>query len=252
MASTPRPAAKTTPAAARRRAAATGRSLPLLPPVTVARFEEALALVEQLVDEQTDVFIAKAQDYRERHRNGTERALSAAEAVQIAAGLASAVAAPPVDVAVALQQSDLRAYDEPEPVELLMRAGVATAPAFMGAVQRFVALIEMPADTFRAAREAQTLEQALTDAATAMAYEDLDGTDGARARAARALEHFTAAAGASPGKAWSLLPRALWQAVQQATSALGLAQGPSSLIGSAPNMDGLGETSSTTSPTSKP
>lgn len=250
MPSPPRANQKTKTTAARRKSpAAVRRSLP---PITVARFDEALQLVEAIVDEQTDLFIAKAQDYRERHRAGTERGLTATEAGQLAASMSAVVASPPVDVAVALQQSDLRGYDEPEPVELLLRAGIATAPAFMAAVQRFVALIEMPAGEFRAAREDARLDQALDAAVEAMEYEDLSGTDGARERAQRAFEHFATDAGATPGKALSLLPRALWSAVEQATSALGLRRAQSSLTGSLPSMDGTDQTSSTTPVTSTP
>lgn len=223
-----------------------------LPPVTPARFEEALALIDTLVDEQTDLFIAKGQEYRERHRAGTERRLTAQEAAQVAAAWSTAQDLPPVTVAEAVQQSELRAYDEPQPAEILLRAGIATAPAFMGAVQRFVALIEMDSVRFREHRELGKLGEALDRAVDEMQYVDLDGDDGARARAQRAFEHFSLAAGASSGKAWSLLPKALMQVVEQATSSLGLAPGPSSLTGSPPSTDGLAATSSTDSATPRP
>ncbi|HET6502102.1 MAG TPA: hypothetical protein VFG87_15205 [Amycolatopsis sp.] len=224
---------------------------PALPPVTIARLEEALGLIDELVDEQTDVFVAKGHEYRERHRAGTERRLTAFEASQVAAAMTSGDGLPPVTLAVAVQESDLRAYDEPEPLELLLRAGVATAPGWMDAVKRFVALIEMDPTVFREARENETLDEALTTAVAAMAYTDLDGPDGMRVRSQHALEHFAEAAGAGPGKAGGLLVRALWQAVEQATSSLGLQRGPSSLTGSPPSTDGLSETSSTTSDTAK-
>ncbi len=226
----------------------------VLPPVTPARFEEALKLVDELVDEQTDLFVAKGHEYRERHRTGTERHLTAQEAAQIAAAWSTAQDLPPVTVAEAVQQSELRAYDEPQPAEILLRAGIATAPAFMGAVQRFVALIEMDPDRFREARERgrHALAEALDADVAAREYDDLTGDDGARARAQRAFEHFSEAAGASSGKAWSLLPKVLMQVVEQATSALGLQPGPSSLTGSPPPTDGLAAPSSTTSPTRTP
>lgn len=227
-------------------------ALPKLPPVTVARFEEGIALVEAFVDEETDTIVRKGQEYREKHREGTERKLTAQEAAQVAAAMANAADLPPVTVAVAVQESDLRAYDEPEPLEILLRAGVATAPAAMRGVMRFVALIEMAPDKFREAREADGLAEALDAAVDAMAYEDMRGSAGARARAQRAFEHFAEAAGAEPGKALSLFPRALWQAIRQGTSSLGLQRQPSSLTGSPPNMDGAGETSSTTPDTSSP
>lgn len=211
-----------------------------------------MRLVEDLFDENVDVLIAKAQQYRERHREGTERPLTALEAAQVTAGWTVADDLPPVAVAVAVQQSDLRAYDEPEPMELLLRAGVATAPAAMGSVKRFVALVEMPADVFRAARESEELDQKLTEAVIAMAYEDLDGPNGLRERAQRAWEHFASAAGAGPGKAGGLLLRTLFKAVEQATQALGLQRAPSSLTGSPPSTDGLEGTSSTTPDSARP
>jgi hypothetical protein len=225
---------------------------PALPPVTVARFEEALGLVEALVDEQTDVFIAKGQEYRERHQAGTERRLTAMEAAQIAAAMASAQGLPPVVVAEAVQASELRGYDEPEPIEILLRGGIATAPECMATVKRFVALVEMAPDAFATAREAGKLDDALDVAVSAMDYEDLAGEAGARARAQRAFEHFSQAAGAGSGKVGGLLLKALWQAMEQATSALGLQRGQSSLTGSPPSTDGLAATSSTTSATSTP
>lgn len=218
----------------------------VLPPVTVARFEEAMSLVEALVDEQTDTFVRKGQEYRELHREGTSRPTTAREAAQIASAMANLGDLPAVQVAVAVQQSDLRGYDEPEPVEILLRAGIATAPAAMESVKRFVALVEMPAEKFQQAREAGELSEALDEAAKAMAYLPLDGM---RDRAQLALEHFAVAAGAE-GKTWSLFTRALWQAVQQASSSLGLTRAQSSLTGSPPSTDGVAATSSTTPATS--
>lgn len=243
------------PTPAKPKATVKAASRPALPAVTVARFQEALTLLDRLVDEQADLFIDKGQQYRQRHRAGTERKLNADEAAQVAAAMASAVGAealPPVVLAEAVQASDLRAYDEPQPVELLLAAGVATAPAAMQAARRFVALIEMPADTFREARDAGRLGAALDDAIRESEYDDLAGPDGARERAQAALEHFSQASGAGQGKAMGLLIRAWWQAMKQAIEGLGLTQPTSSLIGSPPSTDGLVETSSTTSRTETP
>lgn len=218
--------------------------VPKLPPVTVARFDEAMGLVEQLAGEETvSIFVTKGQEYRDIHREGSERRLTAMESAQVAAGMASGVGLPPVTLAVAVQESDLRAYDEPEPMELLLRAGIATAPAAMGTVKRFVALIEMSPGVFEEAREAGTLSRDLDAAAEAMATVPLKD---ARERAQCALEHFADAAGAAPGKAWGLLAQAMWQAISQAIDSLGLQRGPSSLTGSPPSTAGIEETSSTT------
>lgn len=254
---------------ARARKAPAPKQTPL-PPVTVARFEEALALVEELVDEQTDVFVAKGQQYRERHRTGTDRPLTAVEAAQIASVMAQD-GLPPVTLAVAVQESELRAYDEPEAKEVLLAAGAATAPAFMGAVKRFIALIEMPAREFQSTREQSEPPNAdelsdeeveaylaalpsLSEAIDARVRE-MDNVDlgDARDRANRALEHFAAAAGAASGKALGLMTRALFQALEQAATSLGLTVPQSvSLIGSAPSTDGLEQSSSTTSATATP
>ena len=85
-----------------------------LPVVTVARFEAASRLIEQLVEENTDMFVGKMHAYRERSRAGSSRALSAAEAAQVATGLATDLAAADrVAVAESVQASSLRAVDEP-------------------------------------------------------------------------------------------------------------------------------------------
>jgi hypothetical protein len=238
---------RTTKPAARKPAA--GRKLP---PLSVAHFEKALELVEALVNEETDVFVAAGQRYRERHRDGTERRLTAQEAAQIATAMADAAGLPPIAVAVAVQESDLRGYDEPDPKEMLMAAGAATAPAFMRAVKRFVALIEMPVDVLEQACESNTLDDAIDEAVQKMTYLPLAGPDGARERAQRAFDHFAVEAASSTGKALALLTRGWWQATQQAMTSMGYQSAPSSLTGSPPDTTGLAETSSTAPPTARP
>ena len=63
-----------------------------LPPVTVARFQEATRLIEVLVDENTDLFIDRMASYRERARAGSARRLTPAEAAQVAAAIGGAMA----------------------------------------------------------------------------------------------------------------------------------------------------------------
>lgn len=212
--------------AARKPAAPRAPRAPVLPPVTVARFEEAMRLLEQVVDEQTDVFIARGQAYREKHRDGTSRPLSAEEAGSIAAGLAVAHGEPPIAFAEQLQASDLRAHEQPEPVEVLLAAGVATAPAFTTAVLRLVALVEMPAIEFRAHVDDGTLSDALDAACEELRWVDLAEEGLGRAHAA--FEHFARAAGVEPGKAVGLVSRAVWQALNQAMSSLGVSASSSS------------------------
>lgn len=224
----------------------------VLPPVSPARFEETLGLVEQMVSDNYDEFVSKGQDSRRQHRQGSERPLTAFEAAQVAAAWASADGLPPITVAAAIQQSDLRATDEPEPNEILLRAGVATAPAVVGLVQRFVALIEMPSEDFQQARENGQLERTIDEAVATMAYENLTGPDGVRQRAQDAFEHFSMEVSSTPGKVVGLLARKIWESMQQAITDLGLQRAPSSLTGSPPSTDGLAATSSTTSATTTP
>ncbi len=241
---------RTTKAKAARRPAV--RKLAKLPPLSVAHFEKALELVEKLINEETDVFVAAGQRYRERHREGTERRLTAQEAAQIAGAMADAAGLPPITVAVDVQESDLRGYDEPDAKEILLASGAATAPAFMRTVKRFVALVEMPTDELERACESDTLDDAIDTAVKAMAYLPLSGPDGARARAQRAFDHFAVEAASSTGKALALLARGWWTAMTQAMTSLGYKSESSSLTGSPPDITGLGETSSTARPTATP
>ncbi len=225
---------------------APARPTPKLPPVTPARFTAVMGIVEALAEENTDVFIGIAQGYRERHREGTSRKLTAQEAAQIASAMADNAGLPPVTLAVAVQESDLRGYDEPEPLEILMRAGVATAPAAMTSVMRFVALMEMPADVFEAEYDQDTLDEALGAIVKTMNHQDIAGV---RERAQRAAEHLSQEVAGVPGKAMALLIRAQWQAVKMGMDALGYQKPSSSLTGSPPSTDGLSDTSSMESAT---
>lgn len=221
----------------------------MLPAVTVARFAEATRLIERLVDEQADLFIGHGNAYRTRHREGTSRPLHAAEAAQIAAAMLDDDT-PLEQRAANVQQSGLRAYDDATPQEVLLAAGLKTAPAFLHAALRIVALLEMPADQFELEREAGRLDEALDDTVGALEH---TGIEEMRERASSALSHLAAQAGAPPGEALALLGRAAWQAIQQGMSQLAIsAPTSSSLTGSPPPTDGRGETSSTTPPTATP
>lgn len=218
---------------------------PSLPPISVLRFERALELVDRLVDANTDAFIQHGQAYKERHRDASSRPLNAVEAAQIAAGLIDDTDA--VTRVQAIQDSDLRAYDEPGSDEVLLAAGVHVAPALLDAALMVTALIEMPADRFEQACDAQQLEEALDRAAAELKREGLKDM---RTRATRALEHFADAAGFSTGKALGLVTKAIWQALSQAMTHLSPeseAGSPSaSLTGSAPpTADSPAATSST-------
>ena len=219
-----------------------------LPVVTVARFEAASKLIEQLVEQNTDTFVEKMHAYRERQRAGTSRALSAAEAAQVAAGLATDLEpAERVKVAEDVQASGLRAVDEPSPQEVLLAAGLSTAPAFLDAALRFVALIELDADTFAEAYDAGTLDEALAPAIAVLRELPLED---ARVRAAAALDHLGSKAGVASGEGVRLLIQTMWQALQQAANQMApsLSSGLSSLTGSLEPTDGASGTSSIESP----
>lgn len=213
---------------------------PALPPVTGARFDEAMALVERLVQENASMFIARGQDYREQHRDGTSRPLNAVEVAQIAAGLGTDLQTASEQIAAA----GLEHHDEPEPREVLLAAGIGTAPAFMRAVLSVVALIELPADEFRDARKAGTIAETIS----AIVEELLDEHELAelRARASGAMEHLAAASGVEPGKAWATIGQSVWKALELATDQLAVRMRSSSSIGSAtPTADSPPTTSST-------
>lgn len=191
-----------------------------LPPVTVARFQEATRLIEVLVDENTDLFIDRMASYRERARAGSARRLTPAEAAQVAAAIGGAMdqdAAQVAQLAGKIQKGALRAVDEPNPQEVLLAGGLATAPAFIAAALQVVALLELPADAFEDAFEAGTLRNAVADAAAELSKLPLAD---ARARAARAMQNLAEGAGTSEGEAWSLLTSTVRQAFDNAVMAM--------------------------------
>jgi hypothetical protein len=201
--------------------------LPALPTIKVARFKEIGVLLERLVDANTDLLIDAGQRFRERHRAGTTRPLSSIEVAQIAAGLDVSLA----DAKAQIDDADLTAYDEADPMHLLLAAGVGTAPAWFDALLAVVALIELPDDAFRAARESgpQALRAAIAEGVVPL--EDLDLKD-ARARAQHAMDHLAAQSGVDSGKAWEVLGASVWQALTRAAEHLRTTPSTSSLIAS--------------------
>jgi hypothetical protein len=199
------------------------------------------------------VFLAAGQRYRDRHASAARRELTAEEAGEIAAGLAASLDTPAdlVELAAKVQQSDLRAVPPPAPQELLFAAGLATAPALIELIRRFVALIELPAVEFEEACETYTLDDALD--APARELRNLP-VEEARGRASAALEHFAGATGRTPGEAWALLARTVGSAFMEAMRQLAptLGSGSESLTGSAPSTGGPAGPSSTTPPTATP
>jgi hypothetical protein len=160
--------------------------------------------------------------------------------------MADAFQEAPEDLAARLQASDLRSFDDPSPKETLLAAGLATAPALMRAVRKFVALIEMPAAAFQDAREGGTLDLELDQVVTSQDDEPLVA---ARARATRAFEHLAQNVGVSPGEVMASLTTTVWEALEQAAGRIASQPSPElspSLTGSPEPTDGLDEMSSTT------
>lgn len=187
---------------------------PALPRVTVARFEQATLLIEALLVEKTSVFAEHATRYRREMRSRSERDLTATEAASIAAGLADALGTTdPAEAMLRVQQTGLRAHDDPPPGEVLMAAGLATAPAFLNAAMRLVALIELPDDALELAVENDALPAAL-DAAL-VDLRRLDMTE-AKDRADRALRHFADKSGVDPGEVVGLVAKMLGHALNTA------------------------------------
>jgi hypothetical protein len=215
--------------------------------ITVARFESAMLLLEELVAENTDLFIGKIHEYREKHRAGTDRALSPEEAAQVAAALSVAMTEgrDPVQVAADVQASDLRAYDQPGQTEILVAAGVSTAPAFIKAALRLVALLELPEDEFEAAYDAETLPAAIDGGVKELRKLDLAE---ARIRAKGALELLAEKSGAESGEGLRSLVQVVWRALNQAVQ---MGPGESSALSSLTGWDaptaGAEETVSTDS-----
>jgi hypothetical protein len=239
-------------AATRERTATRNGGRPAMPKIGVARMQAALQLVEDLVDEHTDLFIAKGQEFRDRYRNGNDRPFTAVEITQIAAGLGASLA----DAKGQIGEAGLSHHDEPTPQEVMFAAGVATAPAFLRSLLRLTALLELPKDEFDDARENDQLDEAITERARGYEDEDLD-LEEMRARAAVALEHLSAATGVTPGKAWEMVTKTVTQGFGQALAVLTMPPSPSSLSGSstdsaATTADSPAPTSSTASPGGTP
>lgn len=213
---------------------------PPLPPVTVYKLEHASRLLERMAREKTAVFADAANAYANEHRARSSRPLTPVEAAQVAAGLAGVFEGRDgLDLAETVQTSKLRAVDEPNRIEVLLAAGVATAPEFLDIVLRLVALVEMSDHDVEEAAESGTLDDELNQRSKPLRHLELAA---ARARAAAALGHVAEAAGEPSGEAWGLIVRTISAALRDAIRPLSIS---SSLTGSLEPTDGLDERSST-------
>lgn len=221
-----------------------------LPPfISVTRFVAATELIERLYDENADLFTGRMQDARERARASSRRELTPTEAAQLALSMSDVLSGDvdPVDTAARLQDSGLRAVDEPAPMEVLLAAGVSTAPAFVRAAMRFLALMELDEDQLEEALDAGEIDEVLDDAVKQLRRQDLEDV---RNRTREALEMLGRKAGVGQGEALRLLIDTVWQALNQAANQMApsLSSGLSSLTDSPAPTDGPSETSDTESP----
>lgn len=222
-----------------------------IPVIGVARFNECLLLIERLLEQSTDTFLSAQARYADKHALATTRGLDAGEAVQLVTVLGDAMSNPQqfADASLKMQQDGPRVTQRPAQMEMLLAAGLATAPQFFTACLRLVALIEMPKDVFRQAREDGELAAAL-ETAHAKLLDDDESMDVTRARVIVALGAFAEAGGRPPGEGVRLLGQTIWQAIQQAMLLTGSEESWSRSIVSADSTeDGPPDMSSTTSPT---
>lgn len=230
MAAKPRPAAAT-----------------VLPPVTVMRLQAQTAFIDALVAENVDRFAERAGRYTDAFRERSERDLAPDEVAQIAGALGAAVGRSDLtDLLAEVQAANMRTRSNPPRMEALLSAGVATAPAAIDAVLRFVALTELEPDVFEEASERGNLELALEEPIRALRRLSI-GDANVRARAA--FNHLAAEAGQSPGEVVGLILRTLGTALSEAVGPLSL---NGSLIGSLARTGGADESASTDSPGETP
>lgn len=252
--------------------AAPKAAAPKLPPISVAKFEIAMQLLERLAAENTEKFIDKGQEFRAQHHAATERKLNETEAARVAAAIAAGympadatpeqamAEVPPAEVAklaARVQEESLQAWDEPASQDVLMHALVALAPALPILVMKLLVLVEMPDDELRPLAEQdelgdhEALDEALMERVREVRWETLESQ---RKRAQKAFEHFAKAAGFKPGKAMGLIAQSLWGALVEAMGRLNAAtdSASSSPTASATPTGSALNGLSTTPPTSVP
>jgi hypothetical protein len=183
-----------------------------LPAVTVARFEEALKLVDRIYEANVESSLTRLQDYRDRHRAATQRPLTAEEAVRWAAVARDILKEEPYTPAD-LQASGLYEYDQPGAKELLVAGGLATGTGLLDACRQFVALMELPATTFVEAYDTDMVQDAVEAAAAKFAHVELQE---AKQRTSAALTHFAAFQDGAPGEVLRSLIETVTGALEQA------------------------------------
>lgn len=170
---------------------------PALPPIILGKFETLLSLTETVLEENRAQLTEKMRTFADEHHDATRRPLTADEAVQAAAIMRDIVKEDVLDPAE-LQNGDLYAWDRPQPMELLVAAGLSTASTLVDALKQFVVVVESDTDEFLGALDGD-LQEWLDEQTTALSTVALSEV---RQRTEAALNHFAAEAGyASAGKA---------------------------------------------------
>ena len=187
------------------------------PVITAGHFEEIARLLDGLIEEKQALFVERLDQYRRQHREVCVRPLNPVEAMQLTAGLAGDLDVEQrVAFAERIQQSELRSYDPPAPLELQLAAGVALFPATLDVLMRLVALIEMSYDDIVEADD----ELPAAIGGRAKAFRSLEASE-FRGRAEKALEAWSAAAGSDVreglGTALRVVTHAMRNALQSAT-----------------------------------
>jgi hypothetical protein len=220
---------------------------PKLPPVTVMRLQALTTQIDAVVEENVDIFAARAGRYVDAFRLHSERDLAPDEVAQVAGAIGAVLGRTDVtELLSEVSASGLRTRTNPPRMEALLAAGSATAPAAIDAVLKFVALVELAPDEFEQASEADNLEMALVEPIRELKRLPLGE---ANTRARGAFEHLASEAGTPPGEAVSLILRALGTALSEAVGPLSQS---GSVIGSLAHMGGADASASTESPGEKP
>lgn len=206
-----------------------------LPPVTVAKLEETFDLLELLVAEHQDAFLARGQSYRDAHRKATSRKLRAEEAMQLAVAMSEDPAEQIKRAEEIQNDSSLVAYDEPAPIETLVASVMGMGSRTLKVLRQIIALVEMEPAVFEEACETGRLRPVVDERAAA-----LRGMEAGvlRDRGGAALAHYAAAAGLSPGEAMSLPLDTVWRALKTAASEMTSGSPQSSLTDSAASTEG--------------
>ncbi len=215
---------------------------PKLPPVTVARLQAAAAQIDGIIVDKANLFAERGGLYVAAFREHSERDLNPDEIAQLAGALGASLGRDDLpELLREVQDSGIRTRNDPPRGEVLLAAGLATAPAFVDACLSFVALIELPADEFEVAFDDGTILLALAEPIKQLRRL---GLSEANVRARAAFAHLASEAGQTPGEAVSLILRALGTALQ---TGIGPLSQYGSVIGSLTPTGGGGTSASTSS-----